>query len=400
MKRHSFLLLLAVLTVGAIPPAARAQSAAGPEVALGTPAPREAIAPGDVVEITVFGEPELSRTVTVPANGPVSYPYLPSLALAGATPVEVEGRVRQGLLRTLTDPQVTVTVTQRHVDTVSVLGAVKSPGKHTLPSHGRVLDALTDSGGLAVDRPEWATATLIHEGTQALPIDLVRLLTVADPAQNLLLQPGDVLLVQARDPEQTHVQVLGEVARPGPVPVPPDGSIAAVVTAAGGPTARAALSRGAILRHGASLPVDLRGLLTDGQITPALALEPGDTLVIPQNQDWFAVVGAVAKGGVQAYPDGQSVTALSALALAGGQTPEADLKSATLIRPQPQGPATITPLDLTALLQPGRTKHGEHALDVVLQPGDVLFVPGKTASHGLRLGDVLPFASLLNVLHL
>lgn len=351
------------------------------------------IAPDDTVEITVLGEPELSKVVTVPADGRISYPYLKQLVLAGATPVEVQAAVRSGLRNQLTDPQITVTITQRHANAISILGAVKTPGKHACKDGWHILDALADAGGLSVERPEWASATLIRGGSQVIPVDLTRLLTAADPAQNLLLQTDDVLLVQALDPERTHVQVLGEVLHPGPVPVPPDGSFATVLTEAGGPTAKAALSSAAILRRGVTLPVDLHTLLTAGQVSATLTVEPGDTLVIPQNKNWFAVLGAVQKSGAQDYPDDQPVTILTALSLAGGQATDADLKSARVIHPVPGASATITPVDLEAIL-----KKGDLSANAALKAGDVLFIPSKNASHGLKLGDVLTFASLLRVI--
>jgi polysaccharide export outer membrane protein len=157
------------------------------------------------------------------------------------------------------------------------------------------------------------------------------------------------------------------------------------LTAAGGPTGKAALSRASILRGSTSIPVDLRGLRADAQTVDAIKLLPGDTIMIPENKLEYAVFGAVRTPGMTTYPDDAPVTVLAALSRAGGQTETADLKNASLIRPSTDGKPTMVAINVEAML-----KKGELSQDVPVQPGDILFVP--TRKQG-RMGprDTLGF---------
>lgn len=381
-------LLLCLALLSLLAPTARA----GDTPPSGTP-PGYRIGAGDVLEITVLDNDDLSRTVTVLPDGRITYPYVGEFVAAGLTISEITRRFVAGLGAQLRRPQITVTVRERQARQVSILGAVKTPGKRSIQEGWRVLDLLADVGGLSVERPEWTTATLIRGGTRTLPLDMVRLMTGVDPEQNLPLEAGDVLLVQELDPSRTQVQVLGEVAKPGPVPVPKDGSVVAVLTSVGGPTPRAALSRAALLRGGRSLPLDLRGLLTDGRIDPAVTLQPGDTLVIPANKLWYAVFGAAQKPGYQDYPDTEKLTILSALSLSGGQTPDADLKNASLVRSAKDGKPTLVAVNLEDML-----KKGDLSKDLPLHPGDILYLPTKRPGGGVRLTDILSFIPFVNFL--
>ncbi len=398
----SVCLLMTLPTLGArAAPPGSATAPASPSVVPGgrTAAPAGyRIGSEDTIEIVVVGQGDLSRTVTVRTDGKISYPYVGEMPVAGLTVGEFTRRLTAALNVQLVRPQVLVTVTpaKQEEPQVSVLGAVRTTGKHTLKAGWRVLDLIADSGGLAVDRPEWASATLIRAGTKTIPIDLARLLTTADPEQNPPLQAGDVLLVQQMDTSRTHVQVLGEVLKPGPVPVPPDGSLMTLLLAAGGPTPKAALSRATIVRGGVTIPVDLRGTLTEGKAaTEGVRLEPGDMLVIPQNKQQFAVFGAVLRPGSQDYPEGERVTALSALSQSGGQSAEADLKNASLVRPSRDGKPSVVAVNLEDVL-----KKGDLSQDLPLQPGDVLYVPTrKQARGGFRIMDVFQYLPLVNLLY-
>lgn len=380
--------VLSVLVAATLAPAARALV---PEAPPSLPASYR-IVPEDLLEITVVNQPDLSRSVPVLPDGKIAYPYLGEITVAGLTLRELTRRIEKGLEAQYVNPQVTILVRQRKIEVreVSVLGAVKTQGKHAIKEGWRVLDVIADSGGLSTERPEWVSATLYRSGgAESIPLDMVRLLATAAPEANPILEAGDILLVQELDPARTQIQVLGEVGRTGLVTAPRDGSVASVLAAAGGPTPKAALSRAVLLRDGATTPVDLRGLLVDGKLEPEVKLLPGDTLVIPQNKREYGVLGAVRTTGMSDYPDDQALTVRSVLTRAGGPAPGADLKGATVIRPATGGAGnpTLIPVDLEALLK-GK---GDASQDVAVQPGDILFVPDKQQRRGFRLTDALSF---------
>jgi polysaccharide export outer membrane protein len=359
----------------------------------------------DVLEITVLGEPELSRSLTVLPDGQVSYPYLGQIRVEGLTVMSLTEQIRKALTAQIRHPEVTISVVKRADHTVSVLGAVKTPGRSVIHSGWRVLDVLAAAGGLAVERPEWATATLVSGG-KPTQIDLTGLFAAGNPASNPPVTPGDILLVTERDASQTQVQVLGAVVKQGTYPSPEDGSLVSAVALAGGAAPDAALSRAIIRRSGRTIPVDLRPVLTDRGTShsipaPSARLEPGDTLFIPQNTRHFAVLGAVSHPGALAYPEEGSLGVLEALSLAGGQSQTADLKNVLLMRAdvmEKEGKGTTgkaIPLNLWDEMR--RRREGKpipsgttSVADIQLAPGDVLFVPDKGANRRSDLLTTLP----------
>ena len=356
------------------------------------PATEYTIQPEDILNISVVGESDLSRTITVLPDGKISYPYVGELKVLGLTAKQVEARIRAKVAVQLVRPEVTVTIT-RHADKevieyVSVLGAVKTPGKFALPKKNEpewhLLNLLAESGGLTTLRPQWAAAMLVRN-SETTSIDLLRLLTQADPKDNLSVLPGDILIVREIEQAKTQVQVLGEVTRPGAVPIPTDGSLAAVLASVGGPTPEAALSRATILRGGQNIAVNLQLLMAEGKEIPGLVLQPGDTLVVPTNKRQFAVFGAVTRPGSMVYPDDSLLTVLAALSLAGGQSANADLKNVVLVHPQPIGEKPkVTPINLWDAV-----KKGDFSQNIEIRPGDMIFIPETGKENRMQLSNFL-----------
>ncbi len=380
---------------------------------------------GDVLEISLFQKPELTRSVTVPPDGRISYPFAGEIVVSGQTVREVTTQLRSKLSREFTNPQVTVNLTRRQLQEVSVLGPVRTPGKRVLGDNWRVLQLIADSGGLSV-KPEWATAKLVRgQGAEVVKIDLTQLM-MGEASQNLLLQPDDTLLIDEVDPRRLSVQIMGEVAKPGSIFVPADGSLVSLITSVGGFTPRAALSRVTLMRAGKSYTLDMRDLMSTGKVTlthdgppsanaavtapPAgtgiafgnLKVEPGDTLFVPQNRLFFSVLGAVSKPGISDFPEGKLVTVLSAILLAGGTTANADLKNSSVIHPNPlTGQPEVQSVNLEEVLpRKGKDSKDKGSKDpnqnLALKPGDVLYIPDKgPGKRPLGIGEILSFVPLL-----
>jgi len=384
----------ALLTVGGVTPATAYAAEGVKPAATQTAASRVyRIEAGDVLDVTVIGEPELTKSVTVLPDGTIAYPYLGEARVEGLTLTELKGRITKALKDQIVGPQITIAIARRREKTVSVLGAVRTPGKRALAEGWGVLDVIADCGGLSV-RPEWATATLVRNGgEESVGVELVRLLAQADPKDNLPVGPGDILLIKEKESSQTQVQVVGEVLKPGPIAASADGSIVAVLNAVGGPTPNAALAGAAILRGAQTLPVDLSDYADSGRAPAGARLEPGDTLVIPRNKRQYAVLGAVERPGAVNYPEGRTVDALTALSLSGGYSKDADLKNATILRAPAngaaEGQAQVLKVDLSAVL-----KNGNLAQNATIEPGDVLFVPSK-GKPKLDARDALSLIPLL-----
>ncbi|MGK6321936.1 polysaccharide biosynthesis/export family protein [Sphingomonas sp. DT-51] len=125
---------------------AEAQTAAA-----GAPAPLAAyrINPGDELDIFVWGEERLQRTVRVLPDGTFSFPLVGKVDALNALPSEIEARITKGLegqYRTAV-PQVTVSVKTPSGLQFSVLGKVRSPGSFNPGRYVNVLEALSFAGG-------------------------------------------------------------------------------------------------------------------------------------------------------------------------------------------------------------------------------------------------------------
>jgi polysaccharide export outer membrane protein len=296
-----------------------------------TPPADYLVSAGDTFEVAVLLHPELSKMVTVQPDGRISYPYIGYLSVVGINLSDFSQKIQKGLSKEITDPEVNVTLLRRAERTVSILGSgIRSPGKHVLNDDWYVLDLLAAAGDLSVPRPDLVTATLFRHNNKNVPIDLKALLD-GDTTQNLKLEAGDTLVVEQRAVSRTSVQVQGEVAKPGWVPVPDDGSLKSVLDAVGGTVPQASLSHASIKRDGKISPLDLSQLDTNVEVA-TFVVQPGDQIFIPTNKQVYAVLGAVGAPKIYEYPDRGELTVMSAVTRAGGPAGGADLKHATVLR--------------------------------------------------------------------
>jgi protein involved in polysaccharide export with SLBB domain len=278
---------------------------------------------------------------------------------------------------------------------IIVIGAARNQGKISIKEGSRLIDVIGAIGVINQDRPEWVTCTLLRNGMPK-KIDLVKLLGQLDLTENEVLLDGDILWFQELDIAKTHIQVLGEVQKPGPMPLPKDPGVLSVLVAAGGATPKALLSKAMILRAGQQIPVNLSTIATAGTVSP-IQLQAGDTLFLPPLKAQFMVSGAVGKPGLQDYPDKEgTLNVVEALQLAGNVAQGADLKKAQLVRQKPGSdkPDVVT-VDLEQILQKGNQK-----LNVAVEPGDLLFIPSKRGSNRFDPNSIFILLQAANFLGL
>ncbi|MGA8367852.1 MAG: polysaccharide biosynthesis/export family protein [Candidatus Acidiferrales bacterium] len=109
--------------------------------------PNYVIGPQDVLDIDVWKEPELTRTVPVRPDGKISLPLLNDVQAAGLTPAQLAEQITDSLRKFVTDPQVTVIVTEINSQRVYILGEVLRAGAYPLLPGMTVLQALSSAGG-------------------------------------------------------------------------------------------------------------------------------------------------------------------------------------------------------------------------------------------------------------
>jgi len=185
-------------------PAATAQATTPAPAANIEPAPSVVgadyiIGPGDTLQIYVWRNPELTVTMPVRPDGRISAPLVEDMVAVGKTPSALARDVEKVLAEFVRSPQVNVIVTQPAglLTQVKAVGQVENPQAVSYRAGMRVLDLVLAAGGLT-DYAAGNRAKLVRQQngkTIDLKVKLDRLINKGDMQQNLLLQPGDVLVV-------------------------------------------------------------------------------------------------------------------------------------------------------------------------------------------------------------
>ncbi|MGA9555830.1 MAG: polysaccharide biosynthesis/export family protein [Terriglobales bacterium] len=153
----------------------------------------------DVLSINVWKEPDVSRaTIPVRSDGRISLPLAGEIQAAGLTPLGLERAIAAKLQSFISDPEVTVMVTQINSRKFNVLGQVTKPGAYPLTNSLTVLDAIALCGGFRDFAKKKAIYVLRQnsDGTQArIPFNYKEVLKGENPAQNIKLQPHDTIVV-------------------------------------------------------------------------------------------------------------------------------------------------------------------------------------------------------------
>jgi polysaccharide export outer membrane protein len=175
---------------------AKAQPAPLPAPA-GAEDPSYRIGPQDVLRVDVWREDQLTRTVPVRPDGKITLPLLNDVQAAGMTPMELAGAIREELKKFVTNPQVTVSVTEINSRRIYVNGEVNKSGAYQLLPHMTVLQALSGSGGFTAFARIKNIYVLRNESGKPvrIPFNYKEAIKGKNPEQNIELQPGDVVVV-------------------------------------------------------------------------------------------------------------------------------------------------------------------------------------------------------------
>jgi polysaccharide export outer membrane protein len=160
-------------------------------------APGYAIQPGDILRVSVWKEEDMQHELLVRPDGGISLPLAGNLIAGGHTVEEVEAAIVERIADYIPDPVVTVMVQKIDGNAIYVLGKVNRPGAYVMQRALDVTGALAMAGGLATFAAENGISILRRNGTTQSAIDF-RYGDVqkgANLEQNILLQPGDVVIV-------------------------------------------------------------------------------------------------------------------------------------------------------------------------------------------------------------
>jgi polysaccharide biosynthesis/export protein len=309
------------------------------------------IGPQDLLEISVFQAPELSATVRVSASGEISPPLIGPVQAAGLTTKSLQAVLEELLRRTyMKDPHVSVFVKEMQSHPVSVFGAVKKPGVFQIGTPKTLVEILSMAEGLAED----AGDTIIVMRGAGLPV----MATAASPVSSL--PQGDAPPQMSADSSRNSSTLL-----------PPGGSQAksqaAVAEAHSAPFPNADPS---------TIEVNLKDLLESAEPRYNLPIYPGDVVKVVRAGVVY-VEGEVKLPGGFMLKTNEDISVLQAIAMAQGLTRTAARNHARIMRTdQVTGARTEILVNLDKIL-------AGDAVDPVLQPKDVVFIPNSVAKSAL-----------------
>jgi polysaccharide export outer membrane protein len=243
------------------------------------------LAPGYLLNVQIYDEPDFSGPIRVDNEGNISIPFLKSLHVAGNTVEQTRDRIQQmfrdeGILK---NPQVTIDVQQFATTSATVLGEVQNPGKVELLSPHSLLEVLGLAGGetslagneVEIKRADASSANSanVYHYSRGGSGDTIR---------NVMVKPGDTVIVRRAG----IVYVLGAVNRPGGYAMQEDGelNVAQAISMAEGLAIQAKTSALRVIEHGrdgnlVNVPVSYKRMM-NGKEVP-MSLEAGDIVYVP-----------------------------------------------------------------------------------------------------------------------
>lgn len=354
---------------------------------------------GDVILITIFRVPEFSGQQQVGVDGSLKLPLVGKLTVEGMTLEEAEFAIATKYQSELRSPAITVSLLQARPLQIAISGEIKKPGSYVLPlinntQFPSIAQAVQLAGGMTQSADLEAVEirrTQPSGITDTIRVNLSQLLQAGDLSQNLILRDGDVIMIPATteidlaktaqlaasnlaSPDAiSDVAVVGEVFRPGAYRLGGGQNLGGGENGVSRPTISQAIQTAGGIKPSANLRqiqvrrptrdgteqlinVNLWKLLQEGDLSQDLALQRGDTVIIPAVTDITAaeaaqiastnlspnvirvnVVGEVEQQGTVEIP---SNTTLNEALLSAGGFNERSEEVVELIRFNPDGSLT------------------------------------------------------------
>lgn len=241
------------------------------------------IGPQDVLQVNIYGEPDLSMRVVVSEDGSYSYPLIGQVKASGLTVRQLEEEMKATLASYLVSPQVSVALVEIRSQQVTVMGEVKAPGTYSFSTPSNLLGILGKAGGPTIEAGDEILVVRVRAhangyhgtnsqaGSTSIQVSTKGLLT-GDTTQNVPIYAGDTIYVRPGG----FFYVLGEVQRSGRYRLESDTTVAKALSVAGGSTRFAAMSRLKVQRIIQGKRQEFRVQMTD-------VLQENDILIVPES---------------------------------------------------------------------------------------------------------------------
>jgi polysaccharide export outer membrane protein len=245
------------------------------------------VGPGDVLDIQVWDNNDLNRTVEISQEGAFTFPFIGKVDAINLSVFQIERLLIQKLAEGyLVAPQVSVTVAEYRNQKVFLFGEVARPGSYILKHRNHLLELISEAGGFTKQRG--STGVIVRPQSQAdksLPksiqdadkseiinIDLDKLISGAEDTPPFLVMPGDTIYIGKSE----KIYVTGEVRSPGQLNWEKGMTVREAVSLAGGGTPRASINRVRIIRKDNGAEKTIKPNLGD-------LVQPNDIIKVPES---------------------------------------------------------------------------------------------------------------------
>jgi len=334
---------------------------------------------GDVVDISVRNHPEFSSTYHINVEGKIQFSFVGDVDVTGLTREQLEGKIKRIISVYVVSPQVTVTILEYESKVFFVLGAVARPGQYHMHAQTISVEDAAIMAGLPTQAAAIDKAKIITPGPNGgifKKVNLYKLFYLGDLKENILLKPGDSLIVPAAVMESVeNKKVIDSNFDPLKYTLGPEDVVEIKVIDHPDFSGVYAVNLEGKVQYAFVGDIDVTGMTRsqfEEKIRKVLApyvISPQVSVTIKEfKSKVFFVLGEVMKPG-KYHMSSDSISVRDAVIMAGLPSKTAALYKVRIVTPEING-GTIREVNLNALLYNGDLKE-----NLLLHPGDSLYVP-------------------------
>ncbi len=240
------------------------------------------IGEGDTLQISVWGEKELSLTVKVRPDGKITLPAVGEVTAAKMTAKDLQTKLTKDLNHVVKNPIVTVIVTEVTNNKIYIFGGGVKSGVYSLAQRTTLLQLLCQMED--AKKADLKHAYVLREG-QKIKSDFYKLFIKGDTAEDIEIEPNDVIFIPTNTDK--NVYVMGAVITPKFIEYREGLTVMEAILEAGGFTKFANPNDTIIYRKNEdhkeiTIPVKIKRLVNDGDLDQNMKLKPGDYVVVKE----------------------------------------------------------------------------------------------------------------------
>ena len=250
-----------------------------------------AIREGDIIQILVYNNPDLSMKLKVPPGGTITYPLIGKITISGKQPAEIELAIKEALEKEFfKSVSVTVLIEEYAARKIYVLGAVGKPGSYEIEVGQKLtfVQAISLAGGFleGAAKENVKLLRLADQTRSLITLSFSEIEEKGKVGKDILLKHDDTIIV----PSLRKIYILGNVNKPGAYSVPAEEwlTISKAIALAGGLTRIAAPSKIMLIRtpqkgKRTTVKIDVSTVLQGSTEVPDPDVEPGDIIFVPES---------------------------------------------------------------------------------------------------------------------